>query len=811
MDKFKNLLKPDNIRVFLFYLAAAFAVHADRFILGSWALVKTHDTFDSFWPYQTALAQRIVSLQMPGWLPDYLGGLPIFYMDINWLFLPMIVGGLFKDPWALTAVTMTQFLIAGFGGYLFLKHFLRLDLPISLLGGLLWALSIVNLTYWRIFDLAVIPLLLFCTDKVACGPDRKRRLWLLLGLVISAANIQFARGAPFIAFFQLFFIFFSNKTLERRKNVLIAYLMVWAFVVLLNLPVIFSLLSSTAVGSRSLVQWVPHPFTFAGYLRHSLNLINWPFSVTVTTLGFMGSLILIYGLSQFSKWDSLIKRTFYFYAAVLVYVILIDQCAWYLTLRQHLPLVDFRLSRFHLVTPFILFLMIAANMERFINLILSSHKKVLLLAASAAAVLIPFHMTRGQFPQTYIEPLVVILTASGFMGAVFFLKNRHNQKTVFILLLLLLFSGERFLNMGLIRLGEAQPPSFVHFFQSPLFDQFRPKHKYDYRIGFINWHPSVGLHNGYQVAGGYASQYLKRYAQFWESVLPGESAEFISYPYKAYLIDNAVLKDAHPPLSIKKLTFNSELLALNNVRYLFSLNAIERPENWGLSLSHEGIPPDRHLGWRRALQSIKRIPKPIPYYIYEIDNFAQRTFMTGNFILVADNAALKTYLGKANREVLKNMVVYNSQDLTPEHIASLKSLPPPVEGMPAAQRSEIRHYSDNNIVIGITTDRPMQLILIENYLQDWTATINGRPTTILPAYGVFRSVILQQGENRVVFEYKPTYLIASLWTSGLGSMFFLLAAFFWASTVRGKESDAGAASAAENVRPGRAVEDRHTS
>jgi uncharacterized membrane protein YfhO len=93
---------------------------------------------------------------------------------------------------------------------------------------------------------------------------------------------------------------------------------------------------------------------------------------------------------------------------------------------------------------------------------------------------------------------------------------------------------------------------------------------------------------------------------------------------------------------------------------------------------------------------------------------------------------------------------------------------------------EITYYSDNKIVIDATDDVPQTLVLNENYFHEWTATINGRPATILPAYGAFRSVILDKGRNEVVFEFRPAYLVRAFWISGLGSFSFLAACLFWA-------------------------------
>jgi hypothetical protein len=213
-DKLKSILGPGAVRTVLFYLAAGLIIHLDRFILGAHALIKTHDQFDSYWPFQKALAERIVHFQMPGWLPDFAGGIPFFIWDVNWVFLPMIIHGLFPEPWSITAITIIQFLLAGCGAHLLLRRFFETDESVSFLGGLLWAVSTFNLTYWRIFDLAAIPMIFYCTDRIAFTDDRKTRFLLIGVMLLCAMNLWLIKGAIFLIPFHFFF----PPNMDRTKE-----------------------------------------------------------------------------------------------------------------------------------------------------------------------------------------------------------------------------------------------------------------------------------------------------------------------------------------------------------------------------------------------------------------------------------------------------------------------------------------------------------------------------------------------------------------------------------------------------------------
>ncbi len=78
---------------------------------------------------------------------------------------------------------------------------------------------------------------------------------------------------------------------------------------------------------------------------------------------------------------------------------------------------------------------------------------------------------------------------------------------------------------------------------------------------------------------------------------------------------------------------------------------------------------------------------------------------------------------------------------------------------PAASDAEadatIAEYAENRVVVDVTTRAPGVLLLTDAYDPEWTATVDGRPTTIYPADVLFRGVAVPAGGGRVVFEYDP--------------------------------------------------------
>jgi hypothetical protein len=603
-------------------------------------------------------------------------------------------------------------------------------------------------------------------------------------------NLWLIKGALFFVPFQFFFIFFARKLWPERKRIFLVYGLFWAFVALLNLPMIISLIKNATYSSRNLIEWTPLDTS----LWRSLETLFWfffnPIHQSITTLGFVASLLVFFSLFHFRKWNDLAKKLLYYYAAVLFFAQFVIYSSWFIFFWQSLPISGFRLYKIIVIGPFVLFVMAMINIVGFIEFLRGSPRKVFLLVCVTAAIPCLCHFIRNPFPANFIESFIVLFFAATTILFLIILRKKGVGAKAYVLLFMALIFSERIVQANLTRPLDVHPPSFTHFYSSELFDRFRPGNKYDYRIAFINQHPVVGLYNNHQVAGG-IGQYSKRYYYFWDAVITGDddSKAFHDYYHMAYLYADKVKREESPALKINPPGFSTDLLALHNVRYIFSFNEIENPRDRGLSLVHEGRPPERQSGLKRWFQIWKRIFEPIPYYVYEVCQVAPRVFTANSYELVDGKDRLKERLRGLSVTTLRNRVVYDRKDLSQEDLELLSRLQNQAvvdvrKQNPTILSPQITRYSDNRIVVRAHAAMPQQLVLNENYFRDWTAKINGIPVTILPAYGVFRSVVLDKGQNEVVFEYRPPYLLTSLWLSGPGSVIVLAACLGWAMAGR---------------------------
>lgn len=89
---------------------------------------------------------------------------------------------------------------------------------------------------------------------------------------------------------------------------------------------------------------------------------------------------------------------------------------------------------------------------------------------------------------------------------------------------------------------------------------------------------------------------------------------------------------------------------------------------------------------------------------------------------------------------------------------------------PVSGRSTILRDEPECVEVEVEADRASYLILADTFDPGWSATIDGKPAPIRPAYLAFRAVAITPGSHRVVFEYRPAGFALGLWVSALAAL-----------------------------------------
>jgi hypothetical protein len=91
----------------------------------------------------------------------------------------------------------------------------------------------------------------------------------------------------------------------------------------------------------------------------------------------------------------------------------------------------------------------------------------------------------------------------------------------------------------------------------------------------------------------------------------------------------------------------------------------------------------------------------------------------------------------------------------------------------ASGNATITRDLPEHVVVRTDSPGPAYLVLADTYDPGWTATVDGRPAPIRPAFVAFRAVFLTRGPHTVVFRYRPAGFALGLGISGFGLLISL--------------------------------------
>lgn len=184
----------------------------------------------------------------------------------------------------------------------------------------------------------------------------------------------------------------------------------------------------------------------------------------------------------------------------------------------------------------------------------------------------------------------------------------------------------------------------------------------------------------------------------------------------------------------------TNLLNMLNMKYLVSIPPIKSPD---YKLVHMNIPGD-----------LEELEKAKTIKVYENLKVLPRAFLVGACYKVGSDEEYKDILSA--KEFHPEQVVLldkseASQGLTCEKSAFL--LPESVKD--AGEVVDITDYQNNSVELRVKLNSKKFLFMSESYYPGWSALVDGKPETIYRANYVFRALLLEPGEHKIVFRYNP--------------------------------------------------------
>ena len=121
----------------------------------------------------------------------------------------------------------------------------------------------------------------------------------------------------------------------------------------------------------------------------------------------------------------------------------------------------------------------------------------------------------------------------------------------------------------------------------------------------------------------------------------------------------------------------------------------------------------------------------------------------------ADERHAARLVGELGEEIRRRLVVED-----PEH-------PLPADA-DASGTARIVGDEPERVVIETESAAPAYLVLADTFDPGWSATLDGRPAPIRPAFVAFRAVFVPAGRHQVVFRYRPAGFLGGLIASMIG-------------------------------------------
>jgi hypothetical protein len=216
--------------------------------------------------------------------------------------------------------------------------------------------------------------------------------------------------------------------------------------------------------------------------------------------------------------------------------------------------------------------------------------------------------------------------------------------------------------------------------------------------------PNFGVLSGLNHANGYTALPPERFTQ-WEEALEQE-IKFKSKEQTLFISEQGL-----------------KMLRLKNVKYLISPHQLL---NKDLVLKKE-VKPDENQPH---------------YFIYQLENPLPHAFIVHQAKKVESKEKIFETIGQENFDPQKIILLEEGFENLPEKTSTKED------------KVEISQYLPERVVIQASTKSPGFLLLTDNNLFGWQATINGQPTKIFQANYLFRAVRIEPGESEIIFTYQ---------------------------------------------------------
>jgi hypothetical protein len=144
-------------------------------------------------------------------------------------------------------------------------------------------------------------------------------------------------------------------------------------------------------------------------------------------------------------------------------------------------------------------------------------------------------------------------------------------------------------------------------------------------------------------------------------------------------------------------------------------------------------------------------------YLHANKTVLPRARLAGKPVYAADGREATAALARLKREVFDRLIVEDPA----------RPLDPDAE---VAGSATITTDLPERVVVAVDARTPAYLVLADTFDPGWSATVDGEPAPVVPAYVAFRAVYVGQGSHTVEFQYRPAGFRLGLALSSIGGL-----------------------------------------
>jgi hypothetical protein len=693
------------------------------------------DVVSFTYPMRILAVEQLKSGTSPLWNPYILTGTPLL---ANFQSAPFTFTNIFyfvfnnNTAWGLQVASQHFFVILF--TFLLLRYW-KLSKTASLVGGIIYSFSGFNMIWsqWNAHTLTAsfIPLLILFLDKFLTTGNKKHGVMFSLVLFL-----QLLSGYPQVVLYTIIALalFWITKINKTKKIILGTFFLILfgllgiglaAFQLLPGAELLSASQRSIEINTYSyaVLPWVKLiTFLAPDFFGNHATGNYWGPQDYTSNVGFVGVVAMILFFIPLGKKIS-VNLKFAYLLSVLAIIMAIDTpVTKYIWASGFLGLKAASAHRVLILWNFAVAICAAYGLDHIFAKNKIS-KKSLIFAGLCLSVYLVFAVMA--YIKTYGDPLYLL--PNGQHKYLIGVRNLVLPSIIFFLMSLLVFIGERFINVKkyigicisfllvieLFRFGWKYTPFSPKDYlypETPVITYLKNQNP-PFRVTGTEVIPmNLRMTYGLESPEGYDAVYPQQIAQLFASV--GSASANATTAGRYGFIDDV----------------NSPVVGLINTKYLLALkrDVDNRPSETGiidkkyLTSQYSEVFTDKSV---TVLRDEKMSPRAFMYFDYKVEK---------------DRKTLEGLL--TNKDLTKT--VYLDKD---PNIIPVKS----------EFEAVYRMFNENNIIVDLKTGGDGILFVSDNYYPGWNVYVDGNKKEMLRANYTFRGVSVEKGKHKVEFKYEP--------------------------------------------------------